>query len=61
MHSPSRRAQSGEKYIVRFDSGQKAALKALAAQNRRSMNAEILLLIECGLAAANAQSERTAK
>ncbi|MGZ8289361.1 MAG: FitA-like ribbon-helix-helix domain-containing protein [Telluria sp.] len=51
MDSPTRAAQAGEKYILRFDAGLKAELKARAAQNRRSLNAELLLLIEKGLAA----------
>jgi hypothetical protein len=38
-----------DKYVLRFErKGQRAALKAQAALNRRSLNAEILLLIDRG-------------
>lgn len=45
--------QSGsvkEQFIVRFPDGLRSKVKAIAASNRRSMNAELLLLIERGLA-----------
>ena len=50
-----------EQFIVRFPDGLRSKVKAIATSNRRSMNAEILPLIECGLAAANAKSERATK
>ena len=41
-----------DRFILRFhDEGQRSEIKARAASNKRSMNAEILLLIEQGLAA----------
>ncbi|NML61794.1 Arc family DNA-binding protein [Massilia sp. RP-1-19] len=58
MDSPTRAAQAGEKYILRFDAGLKAKLKARAAQNRRSLNAELLLLIESGLAATEMPADK---
>jgi plasmid stability protein len=40
-----------DRFILRFhDEGQRAAMKARAAANKRSMNSEILVLIEQGLA-----------
>lgn len=40
-----------DRFILRFhDEGQRAELKARAASNKRSMNAEILVLIEVGIA-----------
>lgn len=42
-----------DRFILRFhDEGQRAAMKARAVANKRSMNAEILVLIEEGLARA---------
>lgn len=40
-----------DKFIIRFDGAQREAIKARATENRRSMNAEILLLIEVGMRA----------
>jgi hypothetical protein len=40
---------SKEQFIVRFPAGMRERLKQIAAENRRSMNAELLLLIERGL------------
>ncbi|WP_343625395.1 hypothetical protein [Roseateles puraquae] len=41
--------KTAEKYILRFEKpGHRAALKALAAQQRRSLNQQLLLLIEEG-------------
>ncbi|ATQ75061.1 hypothetical protein CR152_11420 [Massilia violaceinigra] len=41
-----------EQFILRFPAGMRAQLKNIAAANRRSLNAELLLMIERGLAAA---------
>lgn len=44
--------QTQDRYILRFpESGVRQRLKARAALNRRSLNAEILILIEAGLRA----------
>ena len=43
-----------DRFILRFHGeGQRSEIKARAAANKRSMNAEILLLIEQGLAASS--------
>lgn len=43
-----------DKFILRFHSeGQRAEIKARAASNKRSMNAEVLMLIEAGIANMN--------
>jgi len=47
-HYPSRIA---EKFVVRLESGMREELKAIAAQNRRSMNSEINLRLAQSLAA----------
>lgn len=48
-------SDAADKYILRFPKGSmRQELKARAALNRRSMNAEILRLIESGLAKENA-------
>ena len=41
--------QPGDKYVVRFKEGMRAAIKTHAAQNNRTMNAEILSLLEKGM------------
>lgn len=44
--------QSGEKYILRFEQpGHRARLKALAEREKRTLNKQILTLIEAGEAA----------
>ncbi|QDD65566.1 hypothetical protein EJD96_16075 [Herbaspirillum seropedicae] len=55
MRSESQtRNDAKDRFIVRFhDEEQRIALKVRAAQNRRTMNAEILFLIEKGIAAAD--------
>lgn len=46
-----------DRFILRFhDQGQRAAMKVRAAANKRSMNAEILVLIEQGLKRALAET-----
>ena len=51
--SPS---QSADRFILRFHSdGQRQALKDRAAQNKRSLNAELLYLIEKGVEAIDAK------
>lgn len=43
-----------DRFILRFhDEGQRAELKVRAALNKRSMNAELLVLIEAGIANMN--------
>lgn len=45
-------SQTQDRYILRFPiGGMRQHLKARAALNRRSLNAEILILIEAGLKA----------
>ena len=49
-----------DKFMLRFtDGNMRQELKARAAMNRRSMNAEILCLIEAGLAKENAPEAAT--
>lgn len=49
------RNDAKDRFIVRFhDEEQRIALKVRAAQNRRTMNAEILYLIEKGIEAVEA-------
>jgi hypothetical protein len=50
-----------EQFIVRFPDGLRSKVKAIAAGNRRSMNAELLLLIEKGMAAASIEYSQNAK
>lgn len=38
-----------DKYIVRFKDGMRSAIKQRAAANNRTMNAEIVFLIEKGM------------
>ncbi|HCW16870.1 Arc family DNA-binding protein [Achromobacter sp.] len=45
----SREPQAADKYIIRLPDGLRARVKAQAARNRRSMNAEIVLMIERAL------------
>jgi hypothetical protein len=52
--------QTREQFIVRFPDGLRAKVKAVATANRRSMNAELLLLIERGLAAAGERGDSAA-
>ncbi|MDQ1831950.1 Arc family DNA-binding protein [Massilia scottii] len=48
--------QPKDRYILRFPThDQREALKQRAARNHRTMNAEILYLIEAGLRAINSQ------
>ncbi|MCR4158833.1 Arc family DNA-binding protein [Kerstersia gyiorum] len=48
-------SREADKFMLRFTDGSlRQELKARAAKNRRSMNAEILCLIEAGLAKENA-------
>jgi Arc-like DNA binding domain len=44
-------AQNGEKYLVRFKPGQRSLIKQNAAKNNRTMNAEVLSLLEKGMEA----------
>ncbi|WP_343724946.1 Arc family DNA-binding protein [Herbaspirillum huttiense] len=47
-----KRSEAKDKFIVRFeDEAQRISLKVRAAENRRTMNAEILFLIEKGIEA----------
>ncbi|VCU70842.1 Arc-like DNA binding domain protein [Pigmentiphaga humi] len=45
-------SRSDDKFMLRFPGGMRARLKAQAARNRRSMNAELIILIEAGLQSA---------
>jgi len=50
------RPPEGERYIVRFETpGHRERLKAIAAREKRSLNKQILLLIEAGEAATQPQ------
>lgn len=42
-------AQTADKYVVRFKPGQRSTIKQHAARANRTMNAEILFLIEKGM------------
>ena len=48
-------SQQLDQYIVRFPDGMRDQLKKAAKENNRSLNAEIIHLIECGQASANNQ------
>lgn len=48
-----------DQYVLRFPDGMRDTIKVRAALNRRSMNAEILCLIEAGLAKENAPTALT--
>lgn len=43
------KAQAADRYIVRFKTGMRSAIKQRAAQANRTMNAEIIFLIEKGM------------
>ncbi len=46
-----------DKFVLRFhDEGERAELKVRAAKSRRTMNAEILFLIEVGIEAIDRQT-----
>jgi hypothetical protein len=47
--SPWAPSSAKDQFILRLPAGMRDHLKSLAATNRRSMNAELLLLIEKGL------------
>lgn len=50
--------QSAEKYILRFrDEGLRERIKALAVSNHRSLNGQLLHLIEIGLRAEAEQNQ----
>lgn len=46
-----------DKFIIRFDGEQREAIKQRAEKNRRSMNAELLVLIDAGISAIDAPNE----
>lgn len=46
--------RNSDQMALRFPIGQRAIIKARAAANRRTMNAEVLVLIEAGIAATDA-------
>lgn len=49
--------QAKDRYILRFERpGHREQLKAMAAREKRSLNKQILLLIEAGEAVANQRS-----
>lgn len=45
----TKKEQRADKYLVRFKAGQRGRIKESAARNNRTMNAEVLLLIERGM------------
>ena len=47
--SPLAPSSAKDQFILRLPAGMRDHLKSLAATNRRSMNAELLLLIEKGM------------
>lgn len=48
--------RDAEKYIVRFKEGMRDEIKRRAAENCRSMNAEIIYLVQRGMEACHAAS-----
>lgn len=52
--SSSAPSSAKDQFILRLPAGMRDHLKSLAATNRRSMNAELLLLIEKGMGFSNA-------
>lgn len=61
MQVEQKKEVSADKFVLRFDAeGQRDALKKRAALNRRSLNAEILSLIDQALIASAAASPRAA-
>lgn len=44
-------SQIADKFMLRFDEGMRERMKAVAARNRRSMNAEINIRLAASLAA----------
>ena len=50
------KSEARDKFILRFDSeGQRQQIKERAARNHRTMNAELLTLIEAGMRALDGQ------
>ena len=52
-------APSKDQFIVRMPAGMRDHLKQLANANRRSMNAELLLIIERGMATEGNNGKQT--
>jgi hypothetical protein len=46
-----------DKFIIRFDGKQREAIKLRAEKNRRSMNAELLALIDAGISVTGATTD----
>lgn len=46
-HLPT--ARGGDQFMIRFPDGMRQQLKSMAALNRRSLNAEVIILIERAL------------
>ena len=46
-----------DKFIIRFDGEQREAIKLRAEKNHRSMNAELLVLIDAGISAIDSAAE----
>lgn len=46
-----------DKFIIRFDGKQREAIKLRAEKNRRSMNAELLALIDAGISVTGAAAD----
>lgn len=51
MEARPRPKQTADKFMLRLDDGMRDELKAIAAKNRRSMNAEINIRLTASLAA----------
>lgn len=49
-------SQEAEKYIVRFKDGMRDEIKRRAANNGRSMNSEIIHLLQRGMESSHAQA-----
>lgn len=46
-----------DKFIIRFDGNQRETIKSRAEKNRRSMNAELLALIDAGISVTDAAAD----
>lgn len=55
-HSDSSTGRESDQFNLRLPEGLRPKLKVLAAQNRRSMNSELLYLVERGMKAVEAEA-----
>lgn len=58
MKSKSYPSRVADQFVVRLPGDLRARVKAQAQRNRRSMNAEIVLMIEAGLRSAVPQDQQ---